>query len=321
MQNIISANMIAPCGLDCGICKRALTGTNPCPGCHGPDENKPEFCAYRCGIILCEKRKKNGYEFCDECPDYPCEDVMEKQNRYTSKYPLYESPAKNLRDIRELGMEAFLPEITRALPDLPVIEASEGIELLEDGNAVEILEAEEEEGANSHIWLDPLRAVRMAENLAAGLCAVLPGDADTITANLDAYRSRLQALDTQLKEGLGDLPSRDIVTFHEAFPYFAAAYGLNVVAVVNKEPGEVLTPSQLGELVREIRSLGNPPLFVEPQYTDLSARTLSAETGAPVYSLDPVVTGPEENVPLDYYETAMLQNMNTLIEALSGSPD
>lgn len=219
------------------------------------------------------------------------------------------------------GMEAFLPEITHALPDLPVIEASEGIELLESGDAVEILEAEEEEGANSHIWLDPLRAIRMAENLAAGLCGVLPDDADTITANLDAYRSRLQALDGQLKEGLGSLPNRDIVTFHEAFPYFASAYGLNVVAVVNKEPGEVLTPSQLGELVREIRALGNPPLFVEPQYTDLSARTLSAETGAPVYSLDPVVTGPEDNVPLDYYETVMLQNMNTLVEALSGNPD
>ena len=219
------------------------------------------------------------------------------------------------------GMEAFLPEITRALPDLPVIEASEGIELLESGDAVEILEAEEEEGANSHIWLDPLRAIRMAENLAAGLCGVLPDDADTITANLDAYRSRLQALDGQLKEGLGSLPNRDIVTFHEAFPYFASAYGLNVVAVVNKEPGEILTPSQLGELVREIRALGNPPLFVEPQYTDLSARTLSAETGAPVYSLDPVVTGPEDNVPLDYYETVMLQNMNTLVEALSGNPD
>lgn len=219
------------------------------------------------------------------------------------------------------GMEAFLPEITRALPDLPVIEASEGIELLESGDAVEILEAEEEEGANSHIWLDPLRAIRMTENLAAGLCGVLPDDADTITANLDAYRSRLQALDGQLKEGLGSLPNRDIVTFHEAFPYFASAYGLNVVAVVNKEPGEVLTPSQLGELVREIRALGNPPLFVEPQYTDLSARTLSAETGAPVYSLDPVVTGPEDNVPLDYYETVMLQNMNTLVEALSGNPD
>ena len=81
----------------------------------------------------------------------------------------------------------------------------------------------------------------------------------------------------------------------------------------------MLTPAQLGELVREIRLLGNPPLFVEPQYTDLSAQTLSSETGAPVYSLDPIVTGPEENVPPDYYETVMLQNMNTLITALSGN--
>jgi zinc transport system substrate-binding protein len=221
--------------------------------------------------------------------------------------------------INGAGMEAFLPEITRSLPDLPIVEASEGIELLENGSAVEILEAEEEGETNSHIWLDPLRAVRMAENLAAGLIRVLPGDEAVITANLADYRARLEALDARLRQGLGDLSRKDIVTFHEAFPYFAAAYGLNVVAVVNKEPGEVLTPAQLGELVREIRLLGNPPLFVEPQYTDLSAQTLSSETGAPVYSLDPIVTGPEENVPPDYYETVMLQNMNTLITALSGN--
>lgn len=221
--------------------------------------------------------------------------------------------------INGAGMEAFLPEITRSLPDLPIVEASEGIELLENGSAVEILEAEEEGETNSHIWLDPLRAVRMAENLAAGLIRVLPGDEAVITANLADYRARLEALDARLRQELGDLSRKDIVTFHEAFPYFAAAYGLNVVAVVNKEPGEVLTPAQLGELVREIRLLGNPPLFVEPQYTDLSAQTLSSETGAPVYSLDPIVTGPEENVPLDYYETMMLQNMNTLITALSGN--
>ena len=216
------------------------------------------------------------------------------------------------------GMEAFLPEITRALPSLPVIEASEGIELLGNGDAVEILESEEEE-VNSHLWLDPSRAVRMAENLAAGLIRLIPADEEVITANLQDYRSRLESLDQQLRSGLENLPRRDIVTFHEAFPYFAAAYDLHVVAVVNKEPGEVLTPSQMAVLVREIIRLGNPPLFVEPQYTDLSAQTLSRETGSSVWSLDPMVTGPEEDVPLDYYETVMLQNMNTLIEALSVS--
>lgn len=241
-------------------------------------------------------------------------------------YQLQTADMKSLSDadlflVNGAGMEAFLPEIARALPDLPIVEASEGIDLLENGNAVEILESEEEGEANSHIWLDPSRAVRMAENLAEGLIRVLPGDEAAISANLADYRSRLEALDQTLRDGLKDLPSKDIVTFHEAFPYFAAAYGLNVVAVVNKEPGEVLTPAQLAELVREIIRLGNPPLFVEPQYTDLSARTLSAETGSSVWSLDPMVTGPGENVPLDYYETVMLQNMNTLTEALSGASE
>lgn len=217
------------------------------------------------------------------------------------------------------GMEAFLPEIARALPDLPVIEASEGIDLLENGNAVEILEAEEEE-VNSHLWLDPARAVRMAENIAAGLIRLFPEDESVISENLQDYRSRLEILDQHLREGLEDLPRRDIVTFHEAFPYFAAAYDLHVVAVVNKEPGEVLTPSQMAVLVREITRLGNPPLFVEPQYTDLSAQTLARETGSSVWSLDPMVTGPEEDVPFDYYETVMIQNMETLIDALSVSP-
>lgn len=105
---MFTADMIAPCGLDCSVCSRALQKDRPCPGCNGPDENKPEFCAKRCGIILCEKRKRNGYRFCDECPDFPCADVMEKENRYTTKYPVYESPLQNIRDIREMGMEAFL---------------------------------------------------------------------------------------------------------------------------------------------------------------------------------------------------------------------
>lgn len=217
------------------------------------------------------------------------------------------------------GMEAFLPEITHALPNLPVVEASEGIDLLKQGDTVEILESEEEKEVNAHLWLDPSRAIRMAENLASGLLRLLPSDEATITANLEDFRSRLTVLDQQLHDGLKDLARRDIITFHEAFPYFAAAYDLNVVAVVNKEPGEVLTPTQLAELVREIKRLDNPPLFVEPQYTDLSAQTLSRETGSSVWSLDPIVTGPEQDVPLDYYEIVMLQNMNTLIEALGSN--
>lgn len=237
-------------------------------------------------------------------------------------YQLQTADMKVLSDADALlvngaGMEAFLPEITRAMPDLPVIVASDGIDLLKNDCTVQIGDAEEE--TNSHIWLDPKRAIQMAENLAEGLNGILPGAEDLIAANLAEYRARLLELDESIKKGLENLVSRDIVTFHEAFPYFASAYGLRVVTVVNKEPGETLSPAQMGQLILAIQDLGNPPLFVEPQYTDLSARTLANETGSKVFILDPVVTGPEEDVPLDYYEKIMLQNMDSLISALGCS--
>ncbi|MBQ9212097.1 MAG: zinc ABC transporter substrate-binding protein [Clostridia bacterium] len=215
------------------------------------------------------------------------------------------------------GMESYLDLVYDAFPALPVAAASDGIPLLYGLDALEIGKAEEdEEEANAHLWLSAANAARMAENLAAALVAQFPADASLIQDNLTALTQRLSALDAELKEGLSHLPHRQIITFHEAFPYFAAAYDLEVVAVVNREPGETLTPAQLAQLVEVIQDLGLPPLFVEPQYEDLSARTLSAETGAKVYTLDPVVTGPEEDVPLDYYETIMRQNMATLQEAL-----
>ena len=102
------SDMIAPCGLDCSLCRHAITDEKHCRGCNGPDEDKIEFCRTGCGIVLCSKRRENGYRFCDECPDYPCEDVMEKEIRYSSGYPHRESPLTNIRMIREMGMEAFL---------------------------------------------------------------------------------------------------------------------------------------------------------------------------------------------------------------------
>ena len=105
---MFTADMIAPCGLDCSLCAYAQIKVNPCAGCNGPDDQKPEFCSKGCGIVLCKKRRENGYRFCDECSDFLCLDVMEKETRYADKYPLTESPIRNIRDIRTMGIEAFL---------------------------------------------------------------------------------------------------------------------------------------------------------------------------------------------------------------------
>ena len=216
------------------------------------------------------------------------------------------------------GMESYLDSVFEFFPDLPVVDASAGIELLE-ADLAGVTVGESETMYNAHVWLAPGNAAIMVTNLAEGLMTACPDHAEAIAANRDAYLNRLEALHGALAEGLSDLPRRDIVTFHEAFPYFAKAYDLNVAAVVNREPGDSLSPAALGQLVLLVRELGAPPLFVEPQYDDLAAQTLARETGAAVYTLDPAVTGPEEDVPLTYYEDVMLKNMKVLQEAL-GAP-
>lgn len=218
--------------------------------------------------------------------------------------------------INGAGMESYLENVFDTFPELPVVDASAGIPLL-DAQGHNHGAEETDHAVNAHLWLDASNAMRMVENLSTGLCSAFPEHADAITANCAAYTARLQALDTELREGLSVLPRREIITFHEAFPYFAKAYGLTVAAVVNREPGESLSPAQLAQLVTTVRELDTPPLFVEPQYDDLAARTLATETGAPVYTLDPVVTGPEDSADLlTHYETVMRQNMDVLRQAL-----
>ena len=219
--------------------------------------------------------------------------------------------------INGAGMESYLTGVMEAFPHLPVVDASVGIELL----CAEEHEHEHEHDHgenNAHVWLDAKNAQTMVRNLAEGLMVVCPDKAEEINTNRDAYLTRLAALDEEITAALADVPSRDIITFHEAFPYFAKAYGLNVAAVVNREPSDSLSPAKLAELVKLVRSLGVPPLFVEPQYEDMAAQTLARETGAKLYTLDPAVTGPENDVPLTYYEDVMRANVQVLLTALAG---
>ena len=107
-MNYFTEEMIGPCGLDCSLCRHAHDPVNPCGGCLGPQEEKYEYCLTKCDIMRCRQYQKNHYRFCNVCPDYPCEAIWEKENRYQEKYVLKESPIQNLEDIRKIGMSKFL---------------------------------------------------------------------------------------------------------------------------------------------------------------------------------------------------------------------
>lgn len=217
------------------------------------------------------------------------------------------------------GMESFVPMLETQYPQLPIIDTSEGVDLLlndamlSEGHSHDDGHNHDHGDFNSHIWLDPQNAIKMTQKIAQKAAELLPEKADQIMANAAAYEEKLQALDSEIRESLEGLTRRDIVTFHEAFPYFAKAYGLNVVAVVALEPEEALSPQMLKELVEKVKAANLPPLFTEPQYDDKAAKAVAQETGAKVYELDPVVTGDGAK---DAYETVMRRNVKTLLEAL-----
>ena len=212
--------------------------------------------------------------------------------------------------INGAGMESYLDTVFEAFPELAVVDASDGIELMANPEGSET-------PFNAHIWLDPDMAKIMAENLCRGLRDVFPEHAEALDANLAAYKERLTAMDEKVKEVLAPYAGREIITFHEAFPYFAQHYGLSVAAVIALEPEEALSPRELGEMVKLIEEKGSIPLFTEPQYPSLAAEVISSETGAPLYMLDPCVTAPEGEVPLDWYEQIMQKNADVLVKAFA----
>ncbi|MDI6739866.1 MAG: zinc ABC transporter substrate-binding protein, partial [Candidatus Edwardsbacteria bacterium] len=198
------------------------------------------------------------------------------------------------------GMESFVDKAVSHLPKLIIVDASKDIKLIPgEGGA-----------GNPHVWVSVSGAIQQVKNIAEGLAAADPGHAETYRRNAAAYRARLDALRQKMHGGLKGIKNREIITFHEAFPYFAKEFGLNIVAVIEREPGA----GELAETVRLVRKKKIKALFAEPQYPAKAAETIARETGARVYILDPVSTGPMDD--LSYYITAMEKNMAVLQDAL-----
>lgn len=215
------------------------------------------------------------------------------------------------------GMEQFMDKVTAQRADLPVIDASEGISMLASGeDAHDHEEGHDHEGEvlNAHVWLDPALAAVQVQNIASGLTAADPQNAQAYQANAQAYVERILAMNEEIAAQLAPFAGSEIITFHEAFTYFADAYGLVVAGVIANEPGEEPSTRQIAQTCDLVRELGVKALFVEPQYPQQAAETIARETGAAIYTLDPAVSG--DGTP-GSYETIMRANAQVLTEALS----
>lgn len=205
------------------------------------------------------------------------------------------------------GMESFLDKVTAQQQSLKIIDASrsDNIHLLKEG-----------EEDNPHVWLSVTYAIEQVKAITSQLCEADPEHEKQYRDNAMAYVVKLMDLREEMHGELDSLPHKDIVTFHEAFPYLAKEFRLNIVSVIEGEPGTEPAPKELEELIAKVQGLPVKVLFTEPQYSPAAAETIARETGARLYQLDPVVTGESSPEAKDAYIDTMRKNMKVLKEAL-----
>ena len=226
------------------------------------------------------------------------------------------------RQLEAVGSRARVVALSAGLEPPPGIEAGHDHEHESTPEAEHEHEAtpdaekdKHEHGVNPHFWLDPDFGIVYVERIAEALAEVDPAHAETYRANAERYSQEIRAFDEWAKGQIATIPPerRKLVTFHDAFPYFAAHYGLELVGVVILSPGREPSPQEVVQLVERIRQEGVPAIFVEPQFNPKLAQTIAQEAGVRVLELysDAAPAG------LDYLGM-MRQNVTNVVEGLRG---
>ena len=188
-----------------------------------------------------------------------------------------------------------------------------------DGVDVIYLEGANEKGKEDpHAWLNIENGVIYAKNIAKQLIAKDPEHKDTYQKNLDKYVAELDKLDKDAKERLAKIPEEKklIVTSEGCFKYFSKAYGVPSAYIWEINTEEEGTPEQTTRLVEILKNSKVPSLFVESSVDDRPMKTVSNESGKPIYSTIFTDSIAEKGKDGDSYLSMMKWNLTKIIEGL-----
>ncbi|HQO22178.1 MAG TPA: metal ABC transporter substrate-binding protein [Spirochaetota bacterium] len=195
------------------------------------------------------------------------------------------------------GMESFSNEISSRYPKLNIRTLDHGVEIFDE---------------NPHIWLSLDNMAKMVSNCEAVLSEADASNSALYKKNAEKYIAEIKSLQKEMHTALAKYKGKQIVTFHEAFPYFAKEFSFEIASVIEREPGSEPSAKELAETVKIIKKSKVKSIFAEPQYPKSAAQTIAKETGVNLFVLDPAVTGPEDNKA---YINIMKQNLSVLKKA------
>ena len=208
------------------------------------------------------------------------------------------------------GLEEFMEDLLR---DRITVDASVDIPVLECAH----LHHEDHEQADhghhhetdSHIWLSPANAAAMAKNICRGLSEQYPRHSELFSDNLAALLRDIEALEAYGAQQLQNLKTREMITFHDGFGYFAQAFDLHILEAVEEESGSEASARELIDLICIVREHNLPAIFTEINGSASAGSVIARETGAAVYSLDMAMSG-------ESWFRAMYRNIDTIKEAM-----
>jgi zinc/manganese transport system substrate-binding protein len=176
--------------------------------------------------------------------------------------------------INGLGLEGWLPRLLQASGSTaPIITASDGIAPLKLGS-----------DADPHAWQSVANAAIYVANMRDALVAADPADREIFRANAQSYLAKLDRLDREAREAIARIPAprRKVISTHDAFGYFAAAYGIEFIAPLGVSTESEASARDIAGIITQVRAAKIPAVFLENISDPRLIRRISAETGARV---------------------------------------
>ncbi len=242
-------------------------------------------------------------------------------NSDTHVYTPTPSDAKKITDaklviVNGLGLEGWLPRLIKSSGGKGVtIVATKGVATrkIEDGH---------DHGpgdADPHAWQSVLNAKTYVANIRDALVAADPAGADAYRANAAAYLARLDALDREIREALAKIPPerRSVISTHDAFGYFAAAYGIKFIAPQGVSTESEPSARDIAAIITQIKRQKIPAVFLENVSDPRLMRRIAAETGANIGGTLFSDSLTDEKGPAPTYIDMVRHNIKALTSALS----
>lgn len=226
------------------------------------------------------------------------------------------------------GIESFLSDVAESYPKLVIINASDGIDLLEEAEEHDHEEehehGEEDEhdeeqehshgSLNAHAWMSVTDYMQQITNIAEGLEAADKAHKEAYHANAESYCRELEPLSEEINELKKQISGNRIVSFHEAYAYLAKELGLDVTFTLNLDEERQVSAGEVAEVVGLLEQEEMPVVLAEELYGRDMGDAVSRETDAQIVYLNTLVSGEYDK---NSYKDGMENNIRLLKEAFA----